>query len=506
MKKCILMSMIFCILSLGFVGCPMEPPMETEIMVSAVLQDEADYVLFNDDISNFNQIMIASDAGPVHGTLMYTGEQLSNLKVNFTVDGDLISVDVFSTAKTFEDSDLLGYLIAIGIMNSANDFMFESGMEDSVPFNSLDFYLGEVVDSMTVVATSANGAAFITTFTREGSAIQDNFVLVTESYPLEGGMVTGAGTYPAGKTVTIEATPADGYSFDHWIVNGTDAYNNPGLITMDSDVIVTAVFTQNTVTNYNLSITVEGQGTTTGAGSYAMGTEVTITATPASGWTFDHWVVNGTDAHNNPGTVMMNGDVMVVAVFTQNTVTNYNLSITVEGQGTTTGAGSYAMGTEVTITATPASGWVFDHWMISNTTVYESETVVTVNGNMSIVAVFSTDANPGGLIKVDLTWNGSTLILDAKNANPGSIGLELYHQSGGAPWIERQVFGVDNGNAHDTVTEFRPNILRFGVVSNDNVSIDGYIPIETLTVKINGQNVPIVDSAFQVDVSTLNSK
>jgi len=484
----------------------MEPPMETEIMVSAVLQDEADYVLFNDDISNFNQIMIASDAGPVHGTLMYTGEQLSNLKVNFTVDGDLISVDVFSTAKTFEDSDLLGYLIAIGIMNSANDFMFESGMEDSVPFNSLDFYLGEVVDSMTVVATSANGAAFITTFTREGSAIQDNFVLVTESYPLEGGMVTGAGTYPAGKTVTIEATPADGYSFDHWIVNGTDAYNNPGLITMDSDVIVTAVFTQNTVTNYNLSITVEGQGTTTGAGSYAMGTEVTITATPASGWTFDHWVVNGTDAHNNPGTVMMNGDVMVVAVFTQNTVTNYNLSITVEGQGTTTGAGSYAMGTEVTITATPASGWVFDHWMISNTTVYESETVVTVNGNMSIVAVFSTDANPGGLIKVDLTWNGSTLILDAKNANPGSIGLELYHQSGGAPWIERQVFGVDNGNAHDTVTEFRPNILRFGVVSNDNVSIDGYIPIETLTVKINGQNVPIVDSAFQVDVSTLNSK
>jgi len=186
-------------------------------------------------------------------------------------------------------------------------------------------------------------------------------------------------------------------------------------------------------------------------------------------------------------------------------VIDYKLSITTQGQGTVTGAGTYAAGTQVTISATPASGWVFDHWVINGTNASNNPGTVTMNSDVAVVAVFTSDANPGGLINVNLTWSSSVLRLAATGANPGVIGLELYHQTGNAPWVERQTFAVSSGNASGTVNKFRPNILRFGVVSS--ATTGGYIPLEFLVVKINNQNVPLVNQdgnlAFQVDVSTL---
>lgn len=184
---------------------------------------------------------------------------------------------------------------------------------------------------------------------------------------------------------------------------------------------------------------------------------------------------------------------------------DYVLTIATQGQGTATGAGTYVAGTPVTITATPATGWTFDHWTINSVGSTINPGIVTMNSNVAVVAVFTGEADPGGLIKINLTWNGSTLSLAATNANPGVIGLELYHQSGGSPWVERQTFTVASGNASGVVTKFRPNILRFGVV--DNATSGGYVPLDTMVVKINGQFVPLITSsgltAFQVDVSTL---
>ena len=117
-------------------------------------------------------------------------------------------------------------------------------------------------------------------------------------------------------------------------------------------------------------------------------------------------------------------------------------------------------------------------------------------------------ANPGGTINVDLTWTKSTSVLTASvtGASSSWVGLELYHQTGGSPWIERQGANTGSGSANWTVNKFRPNMLRFGVVSDPNAG--GYLPFSTLSVKINGTAIPLVDSggnnyAYQVDVSTL---
>lgn len=71
-----------------------------------------------------------------------------------------------------------------------------------------------------------------------GVALYD---VVAEVIPVEGGIVTGEGTYPSGDVVTLEAIPAPGYSFAGWEgdVSGTD---NPLTFTVTSNKTVRAVF------------------------------------------------------------------------------------------------------------------------------------------------------------------------------------------------------------------------------------------------------------------------
>ena len=42
------------------------------------------------------------------------------------------------------------------------------------------------------------------------------YTLITSVDPIDGGTITGAGTYDAGANVNVEATPAVDYDFDHW--------------------------------------------------------------------------------------------------------------------------------------------------------------------------------------------------------------------------------------------------------------------------------------------------
>jgi hypothetical protein len=66
---------------------------------------------------------------------------------------------------------------------------------------------------------------------------------------------------------------------------------------------IKAFFTQilNTIT-----VVITGQGTVAknpDQAAYIPGTSVTCTATPAAGWKFDHWEVDGVTKTENPTTV-----------------------------------------------------------------------------------------------------------------------------------------------------------------------------------------------------------
>ena len=67
----------------------------------------------------------------------------------------------------------------------------------------------------------------------------ENFVLNLSASA--GGSISGGGTFESGTSVTLNATPDAGYTFDHWSgdANGTD---NPLTITIDSNLTIIANF------------------------------------------------------------------------------------------------------------------------------------------------------------------------------------------------------------------------------------------------------------------------
>jgi uncharacterized repeat protein (TIGR02543 family) len=141
---------------------------------------------------------------------------------------------------------------------------------------------------------------------------------------------------------------------------------------------------------YNLTVTTPSNGSIAVQGGlsnpYVNGTTVQLTATPASGYAFTGWTgaANGT---TNPLTVTMDADKTIGATFTA----QYTVTVTPPTNGTVTGlvpGGLYLDGTNATLTAVPATGYLFGSWggSASGTT---NPLVLPVNGNKTVTASFT---------------------------------------------------------------------------------------------------------------------
>ncbi len=193
------------------------------------------------------------------------------------------------------------------------------------------------------------------------------------------GTVTGSGTYDAGETVIITATPASGYRFDQWNDGNTDATRE--ITVPSSGATYTATFIElSTIQVVSIDT---NQGTVTGSGTYDAGETVIITATPASGYRFDQWNDGNTDATREI-TVLSGGATYTAKFVKQKAV------ITVQSNnevyGTVTGGGTYEVGDIITITAIPASGYRFDQWNDGNTET--TRDIIVVSGGSTFTASF----------------------------------------------------------------------------------------------------------------------
>ncbi len=255
---------------------------------------------------------------------------------------------------------------------------------------------------VTLTATPAHGFAFdrwsgdITGELTSATVVMDEDKVVTAHFkvqytlntsisPAGGGTVTPAeGTYDANNVVTLTATPAQGYAFDKW---SGDAAGGSTTVTvpMDSDKIVTANFKE----RYTLSTSISpaGSGTVTPAeGTYDADTEVTLTAVPAQGYTFDRW---GGDVTGGSTTVtfFMNEQKNITAYFKL----QYKLitSVAPTGGGSVTpSSGTYDAGTRVTLTANPAPGYDFDKWS-DDASGTSTQVTVTMDRDRMVIANFT---------------------------------------------------------------------------------------------------------------------
>ena len=170
-------------------------------------------------------------------------------------------------------------------------------------------------------------------------------------------------------------------------------------------------------------------GTVTGEGTYAEGSEVTITATAAVGYTFDGWFENEVLVTKEPNyTFKIDKDHAFTAKFTMN---RHTVSAEAEpaAGGTTSGSDTYNYGTDVTVSAVTNPGYTFEGWFKGSTLVTRDlQFDVTVVENLAYVAKFklnqhtlTTTADPyaGGKTEGDGTFDYGTKATVTATAETG---------------------------------------------------------------------------------------
>ena len=244
------------------------------------------------------------------------------------------------------------------------------------------------------------------------------------SNPVIGGTTSGAGTFKKDSAINVVAIANAGYSFINWTLDGTPVSTTPVYqFTMNGNKALVANFTLQLVVGLS-SNPAEG-GTTTGAGSYTAGANVTVTATSNSGYTFTNWTDGLTIASTDSIYIFeLNASRNLVANFTAKAAETFVLNV-IADNGTVLKVPvktAYNNGDVVVLTATPATGFTFTGWT-GDATGSQNPLPVTMNANKNITANF-TENLPNTFTLNVTAINGSVLKDPNLNAyNNGDIVL-----------------------------------------------------------------------------------
>ncbi|CAK0765582.1 inhibitor of cysteine peptidase [Gammaproteobacteria bacterium] len=214
-------------------------------------------------------------------------------------------------------------------------------------------------------------------------------------------------SYLAGKVVTLTATVATGSKFIGWSGPsvGTCTTTTSCAVTMNAAKDITATF-QST---YALTVAKVGTGTVTSipagisCGSdcsepYLADQTITLKAVAASGYKFVNWTGDFcADATTDICLVTMGSNAATV---TANFSPAYLLTVTKSGSGAVTSdlAGIncatdctelYPQGTTITLTAVPATGYVFTGWSGTSGCTGTNSCIVTMTAAKTATATFS---------------------------------------------------------------------------------------------------------------------
>ncbi len=255
-----------------------------------------------------------------------------------------------------------------------------------------------------------------------------------------GGSVTGGGTFAVGSTNQIAATASNGWLFIQWSDGVT---NNPrSVVVTEGGAAYTANFSQlGTVST--LAIPVNG-GSTTGDGTYLVGSNISIMATASNNWLFTGW---NDGATNNPYTITVPPtDITYTANFAA--AATVTVEVNTNAGGSVTGGGTYFVGSNVLLTATASNGWAFTGWSDGILTNQYTLTVPATNStyaaNFAALATLTVGANTnaGGSVT-----GGGTFLMGSTNqiAATASNGWLFIQWSDGVTNNPRSVVVTEGG-------------------------------------------------------------
>ncbi len=192
---------------------------------------------------------------------------------------------------------------------------------------------------------------------------------------------TCSSTFAVGATVTLSADPAPGYVFRGWA--GACSGAAACTLVMDGPKSVTATFDPAPPQSFTLAVSVSGAGRVTSvppgidcgtvcAASFAAGTVVRLIATVTGSASFTGW--SGPCSGPDPTcTIIVSAAQSVAASFGEAPPASFSLSVSRTAGGTVTSSPSgiecgpdcaevFPAGAVVTLTASPAPGFVLTGW------------------------------------------------------------------------------------------------------------------------------------------------
>ena len=203
------------------------------------------------------------------------------------------------------------------------------------------------------------------------------------------GVVTGGGEYNPGESVTITATPADGYRFDKWVINGVDGFADLTLLEQSftmpkSNVWASANFVKLWTVVFK---SYDGEILSTQVvdnGSAA----IAPTAPSRSGYSFTGWEPTPSDANF----LNVNCDMELVATYSRKT---YTITAYAGSNGTISPAGSVSVsyGANKRFNISPNNGYKILDVIVDGVSVGAVNTYLfeDVTSNHTIHVTFTED-------------------------------------------------------------------------------------------------------------------
>ena len=200
-----------------------------------------------------------------------------------------------------------------------------------------------------------------------------------------------------GASVTLTATPADGYLFEKWTCGTEDVSTSATCkVSAEGDAEYVAHFKEIATIFYTVDVSsaeatfglvkIDGDAATASANKTVNhGTTVTLTAEAKEGYLFKNWTRDDEIVSiDNPWVVTVEENVSYKANFVpKQQGANITITTTTEGSGSVTINGESAntlaakVNEEFTLAATPASGYYFVKWLVGEEVVSTKATFTT---------------------------------------------------------------------------------------------------------------------------------
>jgi uncharacterized repeat protein (TIGR03803 family) len=217
--------------------------------------------------------------------------------------------------------------------------------------------------------------------------------IAVQANPSNGGTVTGGGTYNSGTNVTVCASAnVSCYSFANWTLNGNVVSTSPCYtFTAASNATLVANFTPLAYYTVSTSSSPAGDGSTSGGGTVPCGSNVTVCASAIPCYGFTTWTLNGSVVSTSPCYAFAAAsNETLVANFAPASSYTITTSSSPSAGGSTSGGGTVACVSNVTVCATPNGCYNFVNWTDQNSNAVSTSACYTFtpNGNAALVANF----------------------------------------------------------------------------------------------------------------------